>query len=81
MPEKKNMLHANRACGSTWRKPRGDWREKKAGSTFHHAACGLCVFGVFGFWFCNDIALTKIGESNQATREKRTITKLAIQDL
>ena len=23
------MLHAKRACGSTWRKPRGDWKEKK----------------------------------------------------
>ena len=23
-----NMLHANRACGSTWRKPTGDWRKK-----------------------------------------------------
>ena len=22
------MLHANRACGSTWRKPRGDWWKK-----------------------------------------------------
>jgi len=23
------MLHANRACGSTWRKLRGDWWKKK----------------------------------------------------
>jgi hypothetical protein len=26
------MLHAKRACGSTWRKPRGDWKEKNTKS-------------------------------------------------
>ena len=32
------MLHAKRACGSTWRKPRGDWREKKSGNNRSAAA-------------------------------------------
>jgi len=63
------MLHANIACGSTWRKPRGEGRKKRhtnpfddaqviisstvlAGSLFIMPLVALCVFGLFGFWFC-----------------------------